>query len=80
LKEGFIALNLGGFDHALTALFPDGSILAVPYSGDITEAIKVALYGIICSGYVVLVENLLVVAAEMDEEGRTRGPRPQGEA
>jgi len=73
LKEVFISLNLGGFDHALTALFPDGSILAVPYSGDVTEAIKVALYGIICSGYVVLVENPLVMAAEMDEEGRTRG-------
>lgn len=72
-SEDVVAFNLGGFDYALTALFPDGSHVRIPY-GEIAGAIRTLLLGLWNEDYVVLVENPIVVAAEIDGTGKEIGP------
>ena len=65
-------LSLGGFDNLVTALLPDGGVVQIPY--DRIGEVPGFLAFLLKLGAAVVVENPLVVAVELDEDGEAIGP------
>jgi len=70
--RGPVILSLGGFDNLVTALLPDGGVVQIPY--DRIGEVPGFLAFLLKLGAAVVVENPLVIAVELDEDGEAIGP------